>query len=254
MRSGQTRNSSQDIPLKLFSWPVLLLKNLTSHRGPTLQVVVRILVPRSAATQPHGPSFNARNIPHRRFPDVTHSWDAKISFSEDAHVGTATRLSSSEARRTSLSLGRVIGRRRYSRRSRRHVHILSRTRIMQLLTGFFLNRFFVALQSLYPLRVEIVFLLLLRDLLLQRFILHPLLLVHHHPIRAQHHMHKQQARQHRHSHGSNAPPPRIHPRRHWTHPLHPRHRQRLGLWSPLCHRPQPVLRAGKSSNSRRILH
>jgi hypothetical protein len=118
-----------------------------------------------------------------------------------------------------------------------------------LLASFFLNRFFVGLQTLNPLCIEIIFLLFLRDPLLERLILHPLLFVDNHAVRAEHHMHEKQTRKQRDRDCRYAPPQGIHTRPKRTSNLHPRRSQRLGLWSSFGHRAQPILRTGKSPDS-----
>jgi len=84
----------------------------------------------------------------------------------------------------------MTGRWRGIRRSRWDVYEFSGTQIAQLFARFFLNRFFVCLQSLNLLRIEFVLLLFQHDPPLQRLVFHALLFVNDHAIRAKHHMHE----------------------------------------------------------------
>jgi hypothetical protein len=129
---------------------------------------------------------------------------------------------------------------------RRNVHILSRARVMQLLTGFFLNRLRVGLHSLYPLCVELVFLLFEGDPLVQRFIFRPLLFVDNHPVRAQHHVDKEQACERRDRDRRDPPSQRMDSSKNGAQLRHPRRSQSFGPRRSLHHRAQSVLRSGES--------
>src|SRR5215471_12828393 len=90
---------------------------------------------------------------------------------------------------------RVSGGRKRLHRRGWDVDILPGLRVSQLFSGFFLDRGLIALQVLNSLRVAIVLLLYIDDLLAQRFILGPLLLVDDHPVRTEHDMDKQRNRE-----------------------------------------------------------
>ena len=100
---------------------------------------------------------------------------------------------------------------------------------MQLLAGFFLNCFRVSFHSLYTLGIELVFLLFERDSLLQRFVFRPLLFVHNHSIRAQHHVHEKQASKRRNRNGRDPPPQGMDSRKNRPQFRHPRRSESLGL-------------------------
>ena len=117
---------------------------------------------------------------------------------------------------------------------------------MQLLTGFFLNRFRVGFHALDPLRVQLVFLLLERDSLLQRLIFRSLLFIYNHAIRAQHHVHEQQASERRDSNRGDPPPQGMDSGKNRTQFRQPRRSQSFGLGRSFHYRAQAVLRAGES--------
>jgi len=123
---------------------------------------------------------------------------------------------------------------------------------VELFAGFFLDSFGISLQLIDLLGVPIVFFLQLADLLLQILILGTFGPINHHPIGAEHDVHKQPYREHRHRSGGQPP----------AYPVYPfDNRLRLGasscgprfsLIGALGERTQPRFRRRKNPDLREL--